>query len=220
MKNATINSSFAKEYLESGNARDNMIFTSCPLEVMGQIYEYITSSPQNAIPCIIKLTNKDEQVVEKILNNCANEFQKNLLAQQFVTATILNTAMGFVEESESIKSKKQVCKDFLSAFYSGSFSQVVELYKDVPMAYQVNSFVKKYGKMDIDFFLYTTQNKDIQRAINNFVSARESYVVKVFTDNKFLPSYITQNQQRIESPHDYLSMNINNFLVSEAGCDE
>lgn len=212
MENMLINKSFAEEYLACGQARDNMVFTACSNRVLDWIKNYLKNSQQKDILAVVELSRQDEMGFEQILESCTDEFQKNLLSQEFITSCVLRSAMINAGSKDDFLSPIEICNKFLDACQRGDFEGVKQLYTKAPMQYQVAYFVRKYGRLEMDFFLCDTQNKYIQRAINNFLSAREPYCVKVFSNTNLLPSYITSNGQRVESPHDYIDMNINNFL--------
>ena len=67
-------------------------------------------------------------------------------------------------------------------------------------------------KFELNIFLDNTQNIYLQQAINNFISSREPFSVKLFATQERLSTYCDQLGNFIQSPHDYMNMNVNKFI--------
>ena len=76
----------------------------------------------------------------------------------------------------------------------------------------VNKF-KELHNIDLNFFLSGTEDKDIQCAINNFISCRLPFAIKVFTDKDRLPCYVNEGGVLIECPHDFMRRNVRDFIT-------
>ena len=80
------------------------------------------------------------------------------------------------------------------------------------MPYEVRRFQNKYGRIELNFFLEDTQSIILQQAINVFVSSREPYSVTIFTTSDKQPTYYNLNGNIIECPHDFILINMKNFI--------
>ena len=100
-------------------------------------------------------------------------------------------------------------KDGTSEAYD--IEKVKKYHSVAPMPFDITNFSREIQKIELNFILNNTQNVYIQEAINNFISSREPYSVKIFSSHS-LPSYRDQTKNLIECPHDYMSRNISDFI--------
>ena len=200
---------FKKEYLIAGNTYDNFIFENCPKDFLPFAESMLKEHNDEVKSCVISLNRKKEELIEKTLNNCGEEFQKQILARDFITAVI-------VKELLKHKTTNQNIKDYLNeqidAFIRNDFKKVKEFHKQSYMPYDIKRIAKEIGKIELSFVLEDTQNTYLQQAINVFVSSREPYSVKIFTNNEILATYYDLNGNIIECPHDFMRRDVNKFI--------
>ena len=60
--------------------------------------------------------------------------------------------------------------------------------------------------------LEDVNNQYLQQAINLFLSAREPYSVKVFTNSERLATYYDLNGNIIQCPHDFMTRDVRPFV--------
>lgn len=207
-----LNEYFQQEYLTCGMARDNFIFENCPLELV-EIAQTLLNKPAFDVkPCNILITLEDEKQVEKTLSKCLNEYQKNAVTRDYITALIMIEALkGEGERSEEIAN----LQEGISAILNGDFEKAKRFHLNCPMPNEIGLAMRDVGKIELNVFLVGTQNVYLQRAINNFISCREPYSIKIFSTNEKLPSYRDQAGNMIENPHDYMTRNVNNYIELE-----
>ena len=207
-----INEYFEREYLTAGKTYDNFVFENCPDELLDIAITKLLVPNNEVKPCVVYLNSQIETQVGKILSGCEEEFQKQILARDFVTALV-------VEELLKYKTGETDKKEFLElqifSFFNNDLETVKNLHPLSFMPHDIKRLSKDLGRIELSFILNKTENKYIQQAINNFISSREPYSVKIFTNNKMLSSYYDQNGSLIECPHDFMRRDINSFLESE-----
>ena len=74
---------------------------------------------------------------------------------------------------------------------------------------------KELGKIELSFILEDAENKYFQQAVNLFISSREPYSVKIFTNNDRLVTYYDLNGNIIECPHDFMRRDVSEFIERE-----
>lgn len=207
-----INEYFENIYLTAGKTTDNFIFENCPNEFLMLAQQKLTESANNVKPCCVTLTKETETTVEAVLNCCEQEFQKKLLARDFITSLVMEKVLQDIGQEREFYSQNQ---QVLQAFMLRDYEMAKSLHVQSFMPHQVAQTSKKYGKIELDFFLNNTSNIYIQQAINLFVSCREPYTVKILTNNKRLPTYYDLNGMLIECPHDFMRRDVNQFIDNE-----
>lgn len=207
-----INKFFIEEYLTAGKTKDNFIFENCPTKFLKLAKEKLSKDSNGVKSCCIVLTSEIESVIEKLLNNSLTDFQKQILSRDFITALIVKEVLK--ESSDKQKEYNLACQQ-IKAFLNNDYSKVVDFHSTSFMPYNVQGFMKEIGKIELNFFLENTTNKYLQQAINLFVSSREPYSVKIFTNNKNLPNYYDQCGNIIQCPHDFMRRNVNSYIENE-----
>ena len=207
-----IDESFEKYYLNVGMTYDNFIFENCPFKFVKIAEEKLKKSNAGVKPCQVVITKEMEQLVENTINNCSQEFQKKLLARDFITALIIKEMLAGVED-KSLE-YKATCGQ-IKAFLDNEFEKVKEYHSSAFYPSDVKECMKLAGKIELNFFLYNTQSKLLQQAINIFISSREPYSVKIFTTNDKLPTYYDQTGNIIQCPHDYMTRDVNKFIEQD-----
>ena len=206
-----INKFFEEEYLVPGNTYDNFIFENCPIDVLELAKVKLKEGNTQVKPCVVFLSREKESCVEPIINNCKEEYHKKILARDYVVAMIMKQLLKYTSYEE----EKALVDIQLKAFLENNFVKVKEMHSLSFMPYDVKRMAKKIGKIELTFILENTQNKYIQQAINIFISSRESYSVKIFTNKEKLSSYYDLDGNMIECPHDFMRRDINNFIEHE-----
>lgn len=209
MENIQINHYYKNAYLTPGETHDNFVITSCPTHFMDLASKLLDDQTRSTTSVVIKITRQNETQFEKTIHT-ASELQKRILSRDYICTLFqlnLNKALG---NSNSIMLNRSY-----SALISGNFEFAKSCHADCPMPYEIIDIIKRNHPIELNLFLYDTQNKFIQEAINSFLSSRLPLSIKVFTNNEFLPIYQDSSQNLIQSPHDFMTININRFLEEE-----
>ncbi|MBE5758088.1 MAG: hypothetical protein E7345_04100 [Clostridiales bacterium] len=209
MENLGISNYFKNEYLTCGSTYDNFIFTNCTNEFL-KLAKSSLQTPANLVkPCNITLTHDDEKCLELSLENVKSPIQREIIIRDFATALILR------EIYKDIPTKAIRLNEINETINSLLFNDLLNIKNNLdksPMPFEIISAIRKFGKIEVNFYLHDTQNKEIQKAINNYIFSREPYSIKVFTNSSRLPSYTTQRGDFIECPHDYIHINMDKYL--------
>ncbi|MBQ9786005.1 MAG: hypothetical protein IJW25_00895, partial [Clostridia bacterium] len=171
----------------------------------------LLSLPTDKKPCNIIITASNEEKVEKILKQCSSNLQKTILARDFVTALVMKEIL------KDIPSKQMQLKELynlIQAFYNSEFNKVKQYHSSSYFPYHADRYFRKFGAFEVNFFLVNTKNVYIQKAINNFISSRTPYSVKIFTNTK-LQSYQDEAGNIIQCPHDYMTRNVNEYIINQ-----
>ncbi|MBR4998854.1 MAG: hypothetical protein IKY10_03140 [Clostridia bacterium] len=203
-----IDEMFKSEYLTPGQTYDNFIFENCSNEFLEKAFKYLSKEASLVKPCNVQITNLLAEKVEKTLENCKDNFQVDALARDYVTALVMKEALKNITQA---KHKYNDLIEQINAFYENDFDKVKQFYMNSFFPYEVADFSKKINKIELNFFLIDMKSKTIQKAINNFISQRAPYSVKIFTNNN-LASYYDQCGNIIQPPHDYMTRNVNEFV--------
>lgn len=211
MKRIEINEHFKKSYLTCGNTRDNFIFENCLNEFV-QLAECSLKASQNGTQsCCIKITKDLEEKLESTLSQCENDIQRKIVARELFATLFMFELIKKTPQKDKLKSD---LKMGLSDILSGDFEKTKKYIMTAPTPYDIENYIQSHQKIELNIFLYDIQNKPLQQAINNYISSRLPYSVKIFS-NKPLASYLDQNKNRIEVPHDYMTINVKNFIKIE-----
>ena len=207
-----INEYFENEFLVAGNTYDNFIFENCPNEFLSIAKAKLKEGCSGAKSIVICISREQERCIEQTINNCQEDFQKKILARDIITALIVRDLLQY-------KCEKQEKINFLnlqiSAFMHNDFEKVKEFHALSFMPHDVKKLHSELGGIELSFVLQDTQSKILQQAINIFVSSREPYSVKIFTNSEKLPTYYDVNGNLIECPHDFMRRDVNDFIEIE-----
>ena len=207
-----LNDYYKNEYLVCGRTRDNYIIENCSTEFINFAFDLLAKEDNRIKSCMVKITEDDEKRIEKTLKLCLNDIQRSFIARDYVCCLIMCQALRGVKEE---KDYLELLKQGLKSIIEGDFEKAREFHVKAPFPHEIASISREYGKIELNIFLIGTINLFIAQAVNNFLSAREPYSVKLFTTNKRLTTYLDQSNTRIECPHDYMSLNVENFFEEE-----
>ena len=211
MRKLEINDYFREAYLRCGNTYDNFVFEGCPKELLEEAYSSLQEEPFGIKSCTIKLTRSIEEVIEKMLEEYAdNDFYQTIFFRSYINSKVLQKILERFDNKNS--AKKTLIEKLIKDFECGERCDAKELYRVAPFMHEIIECYRKYGKFEVNFILEDTANIYMQRAINNFISSRAPFSVKLFTNLDKLPSYRDEGGQVIECPHDYSTHDINDFI--------
>ena len=203
-----IDEMFKNQYLTCGKTYDNFIFENCPNEFIAQAEILLSVEDALVKPCNVKITNEIETKVLKTLENCKEKFQIDSLARDFVTALVMKEVLKDIPQTMH---KINDLNEQIKAFYENDFDKVKQFHAVSFFPSEVAEYSKQFKQIELNFFLYDIQSKTLQKAINNFISSREPFSVKIFT-NRFLASYYDQGGNIIQPPHDYMTRDVNKYI--------
>jgi len=210
MNKFEINQVFIDEYLTCGKTYDNFIFENCSQEFVERAQKFLSKENNNVKPCNIKITKEVEDKIKKVLDNCNTDIQKSILARDFIIVLVMKEVLKDIDEEHK---SFYAMEEQLKAYYKNDFLKIKEYLTDSYLMSDIAEYSKKFKKIEINFFLYNTQNNVLQKAINNFISSRTPYSVKIFTTNKRLSSYYDQAGNLIQSPHDFMTRDVNKWFA-------
>ena len=205
-----INERVANEYLTVGRTYDNYVFENCSEEFLSQAKERLSNSAGGVKPCCVSLTKENDKVIEQVFKYCSEDFQKKLMARDYVVALIMRELLAGTgkEEAEFIESQ-------IEAFNNNYFDTLRSMHAQSFMPHDVKRVAKDFGKIELNVFLHGSKNKVLQQAVNIFISAREPYSVKLFTSQDRLSTYYDIDGNIIECPHDFMRRDARDFIVKE-----
>jgi transposase len=206
-----INEYFKSQYLTSGNTYDNFVFHNCPIELLDYAEQELSKRGDDCIPCVIRFTRDDEKKLSRTLDNCADDYERTILARTYYLTRFmkeLSSSAGKEYREFSLENLTNGI-EFLT---SGNVELAKKYYIRSPFMDQIDSFIRRLGKIELDILLDGVNGVYLQKAINNSLSSRTPYSIKVFnTGDRFVTSY-AENGQLVEPTHDYMLRDINGFI--------
>ena len=209
MEKLYINEYFKNTYLSCGKTHDNFLFNDCPELFINEAYKLLSTSSADTHSITIKITHNLEERLQKTLDQCTNSNHRKLISRDLFLSIFMSKLKKLQSNQADSLSSLQ---NGIDAILSGNFEEAKKYHFDAPMPYDITDIIKEIGKIELNIFLHNTDNKDLQQAINNLVSSREPYSIKIFNTNYQLPTYVNQSGTFIEAPHDYMSINVGNFI--------
>lgn len=209
-----LNEFFIKEYLSCGKTYDNYILLDCNKELIKFAITNLYGTQDENCRCInICFTREEEERLEKVFILCAEDYQRQILANSYFNAKFLLhmlkeyniTYRGF---------SKEFLEGKINEYLSGDYTKVVNAYKNMPTAFDVSQLVKKISHFELNVFCVDINNKHVQMSINDYISSRLSYSIKLFTNSKCLATNYSSNGQFMQSPHDYLNIDVSKFILN------
>ena len=207
-----LNEYYKNEYLVCGKTRDNFVIENCPLQFIKLAGESLKNDENGVKSCNVKITAIDETFLEKTLNLCENDLLRSFIARDYVCSIVMIEVLKNVEEQ---KSYIDLLKEGVKCLLDGNFEKAKEFHSKAPFPSDISSMARRYGRIELNFFMINNSNVFVQQAVNNFISSREPYSVKLFTTNRRLPSYLDQGHNLIECPHDFMTIKIDRFLEED-----
>jgi len=204
-----VNEYFKNEYLTCGKTRDNFIFENCPAELIKIAQKELSVHANSTKSCLITINSDTESQLEQIFDQCATDFQRKLLARAFFDSMFYHI---LIKSDPTMSKQKILIEQGIFSMLQGNFEKAKRFYSQSPTPLDIQEAVKKAGKVELNVFLINTKNRFLQQAANNHISARTPYSVKLFSTSKNLPTYADQNGNRIECPHDYISIKIDHYI--------
>lgn len=186
--------------LTAGKTKDNYIFTKCDLDFLRQAKYYLTKIKSNVKSCVVQLDKYDVLTVNNLFLKCKDEIQKKVVAREYILQKVI---MSELNGENLYKDEYNRLKQLQNKLKSGNLNAIFSNYNFS----DVQTLQDTIGKIEINFFLVNFNNIYLQQAVNNFISSRTNYSVKIFSNN-LLASYYDQAGNVIETPHDYLTLNI------------
>lgn len=212
MKKFDIDKNFFYEYLMNGvNYTDNVMFLNCPTEFLNVAKEELSKNIALKCikPCCVKIDRDMEEKLEFHLKHCATDFQRQLIARDFVCTLIKREILKHYKDKNS---EKHMLNLAIQDYMDDEFYKVKNFHPFAPMPSDITQASKNLDRIELNLFLDNTQNVYVQQAINNFISSREPYSVKLFTNNINLPTYYDQLGTLIQAPHDYRNVDVNKHI--------
>lgn len=207
-----INKYFKEQYLTAGRTCDNYILENCPDDFLILAEDFLSKSDNGVKPCNIKLSSAEQAEIERVLLNCEYVFQEPMIASYYLTTLVMAKLFKGINESQY-----KLLQSQLQSFKENDYKQIVQNYLNGGyMHFDVAKQAENLGqKIELNIFLFNIGNKVLQQAINNFISCREPYSVKIFTNADTLATYYDPNGNIIQTPHDYMSVDVNEFIIAE-----
>lgn len=215
-----INQYYIDNYLTPGATDYNYIFENCPKEFLDEAFALLSRDTDGIIPCTIRITNKTEQQLSNILSQCKDNFERTIVCRDFIVSLVMEQLLSKAKTDKKLsRISLDTVQSIITSILNGNFEEMKRLHTSAPIPMDIefsnNKLRRQSEKIEVNFFLEDTSNPHLQKAINNFISSRELYSVKIFTNNERLPSYRDQANNIIEDPHDYVSRNARDFIKDD-----
>lgn len=202
-----INQSFIDNYLLGSGSVDNYLFENCENDILQEICKILKTGIIKNRQCVVYVTKDEEFQVLKLLEQCESSYERTILARDFANSKIMREIYRGVDDK-----KFGICDNHLNAFYKVDMWTAKSNHKEgVIFPYDIITFVKEKERIDLNVVFEDISSFEIQRAFNNYMSSRLPLSVKFFSTGK-LASYADESLNLIQSPHDFISVNVKNFI--------
>ena len=210
------NSYFKNEYLTTGNLRGNYVFTNCPKEEIANLINGFKEENNSVLPCNIKITREMEQKLEEIFTKCVDDNQKSIIARDFLLSSFMYKILT-LKRAKKLKTYYvfETLLPGICAYDNADFEACRNFVLNAPNPIDVTRELVHTGRIELNIFLEDTQNKYIAQAVNNFVSARNFFGLRVITTNDGLSHNYDQCGNFVQQIHDYTLIDLEKFLEDE-----
>lgn len=208
MEKIKISEVFKREYLTCGKTYDNFIFLNCKKEVLDYIEKSLSKSSETVKSCVLTLKRQEEEFIEETLNLFPSEMHKKLIARDYICSKIM---LELIKDDNEREAEADILGVGIADILNAKDENIKDFHAFSPIPSDITRFAKEDCKFELNIFLDNTQNIYLQQAINNFISSREPFSVKLFATQERLSTYCDQLGNFIQSPHDYINMNVNKF---------
>lgn len=207
MKKLVIDDYFGSEYLTSGCTKDNFIFENCPIELLNVAKTSLTRNCNGVQSCCVEFSSQELLDINDILDQLEGDYAKKLISRDFVCCKIMQSLLN---QSKDMDEYNRIT-DIINVFLLNNVDGIKSLHCECPMPYDITHKAKVMGNIELNFFMYGKTDKYTQQAINNFVSSREPYSIKIFLSEQMSTVY-DQLGNFIQSPHDYMTRDVNKYI--------
>lgn len=196
-----------KQILKSNEqTSDNYVFFGFPKEMMESTKALLNKNSSEIKPCFISIDREIEEKLEKTIEECTNDKHKDIIARDLFVTMFMKE---LVKDTSDAESYQNFLDKGLDMILSGNFDLAKDYHSFCPMPFDVSKMIKKIGKIELNVFLADAENVYIQRALNNHISAREPYSIRVFSNKNFFTCYYDQAGNAIQEVHDFRVISLN-----------
>lgn len=203
---------FKEHFLTCGQSRDNFVFHGCPKELI-EIAKKSLEKSTDVKACNIAISRKQEEQLENAYIDKNNQYIKAFGKAYFYTL-FMKEIIKHQPKQEQYRAILDECEEA----FLGKDLEKAKIYLDfAPKFRDILMMARRVGKIELNIFLEDTQNTYIQKAINNFISSKTPFSVKIFNNsNKFCVNY-DYSDRFVQPVIDYMDMNIQNYIDNGKG---
>ena len=209
MKDMFIDKNFEDNYLTVGKTYDNFLFENCPNEFLSIAREKLSMNDNETKSVTLSLDNELENNLQNSLKNFYNPLQKRIICRDLISSMFLRELLNYIDSKDySVKDLDRL----ISIILDGNKEEIIDILPNSPIPYDIERIIRKIGKIELNIFLQDIDNPLLQQAINNYLSSRTPYSIKVFS-NYNLCTFYDQMGNILQPPHDFLVRDVNNFIT-------
>ena len=206
MKKLIIDKYFIDEYLTSGRTKDNFIFENCPTEFLAEASLRLSDDCNDVKSCCVYFLKEELDNIRLILDELDGDYAKKLIGRDYVCCKIMQSLLKKNNDSELDKIS------FILAVYSTrDIDAIKKCHSECPMPFDISNKAKDMKNIELNIFLNEKADIFTQQAINNFISSRESYSIKLFLKNQLSTSY-DQMGNLMQCPHDFMIRDVEKYI--------
>lgn len=209
MRDFIIDENFINSYLTIGNTYDNFLFENCPNELISIAKERLNTSDNETKSIILNFDKNLSANLQSTLDQFDNPIQKRIICRDLISSMFMKQLL---EHTKSNDYKVNDLDTIISAIQEGNRDKILDTLSHSPIPYDIERLVRKIGKIEVNIFLTDIENNLLQQAINNYLTSRTPYSIKVFS-NKNLCTFYDQMGNILQPPHDFLVRDVNKFIT-------
>lgn len=209
-----INEYYKNQYLTCGNTYDNFVFCNFPRELVSCVEKSLSQNANECTSVVLRFDKQIEEGLSKTLDACADDFQRGVLARTYYIARFMRELLHKTNQTYRHHTVEGLDAG-IESLLCGDFEGSKKFYLQAPYFSEIDNFIRKNGRFELDILLDDTSNVYLQRAINCSLASRTPYSIKVFNTRDRLISSYTENGQLVEATHDYLARDFGEFIVQK-----
>ncbi len=208
--------SLEKQYFIPGETRDNFVFLNCKEDFFNKARKCLSKNNGKIPSVCIDFSKSDTEKLQPFMNAFEEQSKRMILARTFVNTKVFNSFFrsfreknfNFSEEvSDEALTLEQNVLNGEKVFENGNVKKFIDYYIDINFFLNSDNLKRLAGgghKFELNIFEKDVEDVFIQRAINNFLSCRSPFSIKVFSNQNDFCIYVDENNNLIEQVHDYM----------------
>lgn len=177
---------------------DNYIIFNFPKELMEQAKNILSKTSTNN--CFISLDSEIEKKLENTLNNFSNKIHKDIICRDLLITLFMK------ELTKDSEHQQKFLENGINVILSGDNTKIKDYHSHCPTYHDISKTIKL--PLVLNIFLSDTKNIYLQRAINNYISSREPFSIRIFSNQSKFSTYYDQAGNIIQPIHDFRQLNI------------
>lgn len=171
----------------AGRRNSHTLFTHISEAKMKKVVRCLKKHDKDSLNCFVSFNEKDVNFINKITSKF-KEYQKIIVARAYVNTKILKCILDDCINDSLIDVSKDdaIVKEtnrLLDIIYSADTKEIEKNIANFPEMNLIQLELELHRDLDLNILLINAENELLQRPINDYLSLRNPYPIKVFTNS-------------------------------------